>query len=64
MSLSPAVRDLIGGLALATGQAVADGLRAQNDADAIGVLRKALLRSAAEVESLEAKAKFPELRED
>ena len=64
MSLSPATQSLLGDVLVTAATAVGQGLRAQNDADALRVARTALLASIAAVESAEAKAKFPELRED
>ena len=64
MSLSPATQSILGDVLVTAATAVGQGLRAQDDAAALRVARIALLASVAAIESAEARAKFPDLRED
>lgn len=61
--MSPFVRDVIAGVVQGVGNAAAGALRAEDDADALRVLRASLLEQAESIESALAREKFPELRE-
>lgn len=63
-ALSPSTQSLLGDVIVGTATAVAQGLRAQNDADALRVAREALFASIRAIESAEAMAQFNRLRED
>ncbi len=62
-ALSPATQSLLGDVIVGAATAVAQGLKAQNDDDALRVAKEALFASIRAIESAEAMAKFPNLRE-